>query len=431
MTYRYTLILGAWVVLISIIAEAIGTLKFQAGPGMIILFPLIWAILLGAIISVQKVRPMSYDIQRMSARVLEVGIMIFIVRLGTLIGPHIGDLYRVGWALSFQELGHVFGTVVIALPIAVWLGMGRASIGATYSIDREPNLAFMAERFGGDSDEYRGALAIYVLGSIVGALYIALLAGFLGGMHIFDPIALAMGSGVGSGSMMAAASSAIAAEFPAYKSQILAVAGASNLITEVIGVYVTVFISLPLAMRLYRFWQRVFGREIAATPAAAQYGMGSTEPEPQQADDSGHGKDSITWMVLTSLLIGVVMIVSNFINNGHFSGSLVLGMVIMIAITVISFLIKRFIPQIPVIVWASLAGIVLTAGHTSVASAITSLVGHIDFLAIVRPVLAYAGLSLGKDLPMLRRLGLRFILVALVVYTTTFLAASAIAEILL
>lgn len=428
MNQKYTVTLGIGVAIISVIAELIGTVKFQIGPGMAILFPMVWAILLGSIVSVQKLAPLNHDMQHTAGTILEVGIMIFIVRLGTLIGPHIADIYQVGWALGFQELGHVFGTVILILPLAVLLRMGRASIGATYSIDREPNLAYMAERYGGDSDEYRGALAIYVIGSIFGALYVALLAGFLGSARIFDPIALAMGSGVGSGSMMAAASAAIAIEFPAHKEEILAVAGASNLITEVIGVYVTVFISLPLAERLYSFWQRIMHRD--GTDQATAAGQVPAEPA-HSTPRPANSRYSLGWTIQTGVLVGIIMLISNAINLGGLGSNTILGMVFLVVITIISFIIKRFVPQIPVIVWASLAGILLTAGDTSIASSISSLVKNIDFLAMVTPVLAYAGLSIGKDLPILKKLGLRFIIVALAVYTATYISATAIAELLI
>ena len=41
------------------------------------------------------------------------------------------------WALAFQELGHAFGTMVLALPLALLLGIKREAVGATFSIGRE------------------------------------------------------------------------------------------------------------------------------------------------------------------------------------------------------------------------------------------------------------------------------------------------------
>jgi len=49
----------------------------------------------------------------------------------------------------------------------------------------------------------------------------------------------------------------------------------------------------------------------------------------------------------------------------------------------------------------------------------------------VTPVLAYAGLSLAKDIPLLRALGWRIVVVSLVANVGAFLAAAVISEIFL
>ncbi|MFP3571406.1 DUF3100 domain-containing protein, partial [Paraburkholderia sp. SIMBA_030] len=75
-----------------------------------------------------------------------------------------------------------------------------------------------------------------------------------------------MGSGVGSGSMMAAASGAIAAQQDAETAKsVLAFAAASNLITTTIGTYFTLFISLPLAVWGYRVLEPLIGRTTKAS----------------------------------------------------------------------------------------------------------------------------------------------------------------------
>ena len=50
-------------------------------------------------------------------------------------------------------------------------------------------------------------------------------------------------------------------------------------------------------------------------------------------------------------------------------------------------------------------------------------------MALATPILAYAGLSFGKDLNEFKKLGWRIVVVSLVVYTGTFLFATVIAEI--
>ena len=62
-------------------------------------------------------------------------------------------LLDAGPALLLQELGHLFGTVLFSLPIAVALKMGRATVGACFSIDREGSFAIVGDKYGADSDE--------------------------------------------------------------------------------------------------------------------------------------------------------------------------------------------------------------------------------------------------------------------------------------
>jgi len=69
-----------------------------------------------------------------------------------------------------------------------------------------------------------------------------------------------MASGVGSGSMMAASSGSLLALFPDMKDQIAAFAGASNLISTGSGLYVSIFVALPLTEWLYKKLEPVLGR---------------------------------------------------------------------------------------------------------------------------------------------------------------------------
>ena len=134
--------------------------------------------------------------------------------------------------------------------------MGKATVGATFSLDREPSFAMVSEKYGPDSDQYRGVLAMYVFGTLFGAVFITLLTSLVANWKLFDPLALAMGAGVGSGSMMAASAASIIGAYPGDQEAILAMAAISNLITTVLGVYVGIYVALPLADRFYRFLTR-------------------------------------------------------------------------------------------------------------------------------------------------------------------------------
>ena len=51
------------------------------------------------------------------------------------------------------------------------------------------------------------------------------------------------------------------AAYPAMEKEILAYAGAANLLSGVLGIYVALFISLPIAIKLYDVFNRLLGRK--------------------------------------------------------------------------------------------------------------------------------------------------------------------------
>lgn len=87
---------------------------------------------------------------------------------------------------------------------------------------------------------------MYVFGTLFGAVLISLIASLATSFNIFDPLALAMGAGVGSDSMMAAAAASVVSAHPEMADQVLAVAATSNIITGLLGVYVGMYVALPL-----------------------------------------------------------------------------------------------------------------------------------------------------------------------------------------
>lgn len=260
-------VISALIVAITAGSQAIGPVVIPIGALAITLLPMIWAIVAGTVVSGQKLKPIPADLQCAATVIMGVAVLVLCARLAFSIGPNIPLLFKAGPALLLQELGHMFGTILLALPLAVLLRMGPATIGATFSIDREGAFAMVSGKYGSDSPQYRGVLSMYVFGTIFGAIVISLVVSLCVSMHIFDPLALAMASGVGSGSMMAAAAGVIVAAHPDMQSQVLAVAATSNLITGVLGLYIGVWVSLPLADRFYRLLTRNRDAKLPGTGA--------------------------------------------------------------------------------------------------------------------------------------------------------------------
>lgn len=409
--------------ILSVVAELIGTHEFKIGTGAIVLFPIIWVILLGGVVSIQRLVPLAARRQEVSMELLTVGITIFLTRLGTLIGPTVGQIVDAGPAIMLQEVGHIFGTVILVLPLAVLLGLGRAAIGATFSIDREPQLGYMLEKYGPGSPEYNGTFAVWLLGSVFGALYISLLAAFLSALGIFDPLALALGAGVGSSSMMAAAAAAISVAHPGMEDQILVYAGLSNLVTNIIGLYAGYFVALPLAVRLYRFWSRVFRRRPVV-------GVESD----QQSGPIAAYQTRVKGPLLVGIAIaamGLLALLTNVVKTREIVPADFVGIALLCTITGISFWLRSRIRAVPAVVWAISIGLLATASFLPFGTAVASTVEHLDFITVGVPALACVGLSLGRDVGMLKRLSWRVVIVALLTYSATFIAAAALAELVL
>ena len=177
--------------IVVIVAESIGMHRF----GLVVLLPLLYALVLGGILSFPKFGILKFSEMDRAAKFMPIAMLVLLTKIGLGIGPNLEMLLNSGWALIMQEFGHFFGTLIFGLPVALLLGMKREAIGACYSIDREPNVAIIGEKYGLDSPEGRGVMGMYICGTVFGALWISILAGVVAGLDIFHPHSLAMGAG--------------------------------------------------------------------------------------------------------------------------------------------------------------------------------------------------------------------------------------------
>ena len=414
-------------------AELIGPVQFSVGPGKVALLPMLWALLIAAAWGIAQRRvPVVLRVataeQSFAGGLLNAGLLLFVVKLGLTVGAALPQVKQAGWALLFQEFGHALGTLALGLPLALLLGIKREAVGATFSVGREGNLVIIGEKYGMASPEGRGVLAEYITGTVLGALFIAVLAGFIASLHIFDPRSLAMGAGVGSGSLMAAALGAIAAQQPAEMlPQLTAIAAASNLLTTVAGFYFTLFLSLPLCSWLYGKLEPVLGR-LSKRGAQAAAGTGAMSQIAQAGMPHGGAMSLRDTLIAWAVVGGGVLIGNSLTYKVPMLVSLEgMAVVALIALTVEG--IKRLAPRLPMVlvlsVVATVAGI---PGLFPFSDALIALTGKLNFLAFTTPVLALAGFSVAKDVPMFRQLGWRIVVVSLTATAGTFLGATLIAE---
>ncbi|MFB9868544.1 hypothetical protein [Vreelandella sulfidaeris] len=137
----------------------------------------------------------------------------------------------------------------------------------------------------------------------------------------------------------------------------------------------------------------------------------------------------------TALVLAAVCIAawfSNIVNGSPLLDALP-GMLILYVMVIIGLVIGRLCPfYLPSVAWVSLISIIATLPLFPGNGWIITSLAEVDFLAVVTPVLAYAGLALtGREFAMFKQTGWKLVIVALLVFTGTFIGSAVVAHIML
>ena len=94
----------------------------------------------------------------------------------------------------------------------------------------------------------------------MGTIFASFMVSIVASLNIFHPLALGMAAGVGSSSMMAAMTGTLSTFYPNYAEQMGVLAGASDMLTGADGIFMGVFIGIPMTRYLYRKWEPFFAK---------------------------------------------------------------------------------------------------------------------------------------------------------------------------
>ncbi|MBU1001719.1 MAG: DUF3100 domain-containing protein [Proteobacteria bacterium] len=233
-------------------AELIGIIAFKVGPGKLVLLPMFYAMFMGIFMGPKFTKIFNEKEMTQASTLVGLTLLLLMARYGTLVGPKFNEILKAGPALILQEFGNI-ATAIVGVPLAIYLGLKRESIGAAHSIAREPNVALIGDIYGLDSAEGRGVMGVYICGTVFGTIFFGLMASFMAAYHIFHPYALAMASGVGSASMMTASIGSLSAAYPELAENIQAFGVASNTLSGIDGVYMSLILALPISNKLYTY----------------------------------------------------------------------------------------------------------------------------------------------------------------------------------
>lgn len=133
------------------------------------------------------------------------------------------------------------------------------------------------------------------------------------------------------------------------------------------------------------------------------------------------------------IVTGIFIVIANVLGyKGELAAS-VQGTAIIIAIGLVGMTLSRLpgLNKMSMVFWISIVGIVCSLPGVPGSEWIVTSTKKVQFLAITTPILAYAGLSLGKDIELFKRLSWKIIPVALAVMTGTFIFAAIISQFVL
>ena len=250
-----------WIIAICValavtVAEAIGTLRLALGTVTVILLPFVLAFLGGLLLNPNVLRAwrpiMGAGAGTRASRLVVPAVMPLVVLLSAQIGANFDALAEAGPALIAQELGNL-GTMLFSMPLAVLVfKMGREAVGATFSVAREGGLAFVFAKYGPNSPEATGVTAVYICGTVFGAAVFAIFPPIVASMELFDIRSLALACGIGSASMAGACAASLTAAVPDQSQLISALTAGSNLISSITGLFVSIFVAMPIAEFYFR-----------------------------------------------------------------------------------------------------------------------------------------------------------------------------------
>src|SRR5450756_227198 len=90
--------------LIVIASELIGNFKFVQGILSFTLFPMLYALIIGAILAIVKV--IDLDMMKTASPYIGISVSLLICKVGSTIGPNLEAVLKAGPALLLQELGN-------------------------------------------------------------------------------------------------------------------------------------------------------------------------------------------------------------------------------------------------------------------------------------------------------------------------------------
>ncbi|MCA0991064.1 hypothetical protein [Pseudalkalibacillus hwajinpoensis] len=137
------------------------------------------------------------------------------------------------------------------------------------------------------------------------------------------------------------------------------------------------------------------------------------------------------WTLLL-LIFGLIAAIGNWIGYSVFPVAALPGMAVLIVICLAGLILQHVLPvNIPSVAYIGIIGILVSMPVMPGSEYIVKWTENINILALATPILAYAGIAIGRSWTDFVKLGWRSVVVAMFVMVGTFLGSALIAEVVL
>ncbi|CEI83078.1 MULTISPECIES: hypothetical protein [Oceanobacillus] len=137
------------------------------------------------------------------------------------------------------------------------------------------------------------------------------------------------------------------------------------------------------------------------------------------------------WTLLL-VIFGFTALIGNWAGYEIMPLTALPGMITLILICLAGFILRELIPvNFPSIAYISLIGVLVSMPWMPGSEKIVEWTSQVELLALATPILAYAGIAIGRSWTDFVKLGWKTIVVASLVMLGTFIGSALIAEIIL
>lgn len=135
--------------------------------------------------------------------------------------------------------------------------------------------------------------------------------------------------------------------------------------------------------------------------------------------------------VMSFVVVAILGIICNIVG---YEGNLVEsipGLLIFACISLLGLTVKHFMPgDLPAVAYISIIGMLVAMPFSPISEFVIYWANKVALMAVVTPILAYAGVIVGRDWKEFAKIGWKGVVVSLLVIFGTFFMSGGIAEIL-